>query len=711
MTKDTFSYEKINEVSRDMTFEDDGEFYKIYGFPSSQFVWDMERTFKFKNNPKKPMFESMGGIKFRKFFIEDFYFGVQNFLRSAKSDIDFSTLCTVKTNLLTEGWIGKFNFKKKNIDFDMSKLSMFCLTPREYQSRFFEFYKNNYKENSYKGCVLAGGVGSGKTYMGLAVMECRNIDTVIIISPKNAVFDVWVRSISGWRDDLANVDYKSIYNDPKVCWNSVDRGAKEKLLPFPEDCKYFIFNYECLDAAMALIEQRKGHRFGFLIDESHNFNEEDSKRCRSLLRKCRVSNAEDVLWLSATPIKGRSKEVIPMLKSLDHSLDAKSADIMSSTFKEDEGLMLVNNRIGKLSFTVERNEYMTTEEPEEIMLEVEFNENKLSTKKRERFNLPQITEDARKYAMYRKNFLFKEDNKHVKEYGDLLKAYWSVVIKTPEAEASFQEYINTLNKLRNVGDWRACNGLRSFCNEYEEVIEKTLLEDKRYITERFEYEVELFKNEPVAVKRTVESCFKRRFEALVKCVKSPKIQVSSGIDNSFYQKRSIDCFTEMVNHFAIDDVVNERSKKTVIFADNIKPIEKAARVLEKRGIKSVLVHSDTRKKMPIDKALSEFRYNDDVKVLITTFKSMGSSLGLVEADQVILLDQSYRHHVKVQAVGRVDRPGQDNRVRVINLVLKTKGIKNVSERRMEINLQSKEIADTILNSNATVIDFSEKMSA
>lgn len=678
----------------DMQFFEDDKYYYIRNFETDQFFEDASIDFNFKDSDNN-IFSSTGdGLKFKKFFILEFYKIVQELLDATHILTPWNIVMDLKRGLLEHGWINKFNIKKLNIEFDKSKLEEFNLEFRPYQNRFFNFYSKTYRESSYRGLILAAGVGAGKTAMSLGVMECRMVDTVIVVTPKNALHDVWVRSISGYKDLELGIDYPSIYKNPRKSWNSVDDiwcGTTN----FPTDCKYFIFHYEAVDRINELLEKRDCGRIGFLLDESHHFNEEDSDRSAAFIDAVGNSKSEDVIWLSATPIKAKSVEMIQMLKTLDANFDEEVSNRFRKIFEDVRGKKLASHRFETMSFLVGREEYMDTPPPIETTVYVKPKVNievtdgrsqRLFDLKSNKYVLTHISKRSLIYNTHRTKFLNNSENKHIKTYRQMLATFKENCVITEEEKKDFENYLSAINKLRIGSTYKAKKSDLKFCSQYEKNILNDILSRKGLLVKTKE-------------NKDLRDAEVNRFDFYIDVIRNVKSRSIRKAKGSFYMGLRKKCFVNLAELVDLLPFIKGNENKVVIFAEHVETIDTVVAKLEKAGIKFMKAHGEALKKIPLKTVLHEFRTNDDVRGVAATYKTMGSSLGLTEADTVILLDPSFRDYIKIQAVGRADRPGQKNRVKVINVILDTGDELNLSVRTLDINKETKKNVEEIIGRN------------
>lgn len=94
------------------------------------------------------------------------------------------------------------------------------------------------------------------------------------------------------------------------------------------------------------------------------------------------------------------------------------------------------------------------------------------------------------------------------------------------------------------------------------------------------------------------------------------------------------------------------------------------------------------------KTTTTFRKNDLVKVLVCSLKCGGTSLTLIAANRVILVDPYYNKAIEEQAFGRVKRIGQKKEMHLVRMIVNGN---TVDRRVVEMqNRKKDEISDAML---------------
>jgi SNF2 family DNA or RNA helicase len=92
-------------------------------------------------------------------------------------------------------------------------------------------------------------------------------------------------------------------------------------------------------------------------------------------------------------------------------------------------------------------------------------------------------------------------------------------------------------------------------------------------------------------------------------------------------------------------------------------------------------------------SIESFRRNDDVKVMLMTYKVGSEGLTLVEANHCICIEPWWTNAVHNQAKARIHRPGQTKEVFMHNVLVDG----SIEEKVMEICKDKDQLEDEILN--------------
>lgn len=140
-------------------------------------------------------------------------------------------------------------------------------------------------------------------------------------------------------------------------------------------------------------------------------------------------------------------------------------------------------------------------------------------------------------------------------------------------------------------------------------------------------------------------------------------QIATGLDlvsDKVEASSKLDLAVEMVQ----DNLPN----KTVIFAWHRATCNAMQSRLQSLGVECGLVHGDVK---PADRAEAVDRFqdpNDSMKVIVATIKTLGESVTLHTASDLIFLESSWTSTDMEQAADRVHRIGQSRRVSITHLL-------------------------------------------
>ena len=150
------------------------------------------------------------------------------------------------------------------------------------------------------------------------------------------------------------------------------------------------------------------------------------------------------------------------------------------------------------------------------------------------------------------------------------------------------------------------------------------------------------------------------------------------------------------------------NEKCIVFSQWDDLLAKVGTTLDTYGIKNVFCRGNVWVR---DKAIRDFTFNNDIRVIMLSSESAASGTNLTAATQVILLDPvykddannigsyEYRRNTEWQAIGRAYRMGQTKKVTVVRFIIKD----TVEEEIYKANLEednkyklSKEFMDKMI---------------
>ena len=582
-------------------------------------------------------------FSFDEYFAVDIIYAINSLLNEKGMGTSKHTLTKIRDMLMSETWLSNLN-KEYPSKLNYARLSNFIYEPLPEQKRFFEAYDQITQKYGLNGLLLAAAAGGGKTLASAMLMECLEVDQVIVVSPKNAIYRVWESTI------------KTATHNPKKCWVSGYPGE------FKGDEDYIVLNYEYLSKFNEQMHKLKGKRIGVILDESHNFNTHDSLRTR----------AQDVVWLSGTPIKALATEAIPLFRAID----PKFTPDVEARFKKifgvssERGTDILKNRLGFSLFIVEKKE--------QNLQEPEFKEIKVKIPNGEQYTLEAIAKQMYDFTQERLAY-YKSRSKEDNEFFDKCLRTFQRTLKTSTELAQFDYYSKCLKTvIRSGGDVRIAKEEIIFCNKYEHT-----------------------KIVPTLDKET-----KAEFRNVKSIIKYTKLKIMGECLGRVVGGARIACNVELCKYVDYIAVIENSPKKTIVFTSFVQVVEELQPLMEQLGLSALFVYAKTNNKLA--SIVEDFDKNENANPLIATFASLSTAVPLTMADQIIMLNQPYRSYMIEQTVARINRIGATTQAKVFNVVLDTGEKSNISSRSFDIARWSAQQVEAITGVVSS-IDFSEDM--
>lgn len=543
-------------------------------------------------------------------------------------------------------WVGKTkNIDAKPVDLkSLDKISIY--KPMQYQLDFIEHYIKAVPAFNLKGYMLDSAAGSGKTLTQLYLAHALNPEgRKVFIVPKNSVEEVWEDTI------------KDKWNDEGKVWHSLSNA------PLTLDYKYYIFHYEQLDRAYTFINsnQREFKDTYLGLDESHNFNVVASNRTQRFLDLAGLECITNVIWASGTPISKLGSECIPFIKSIDPLFTPKVEQGFRKIYGSDakRGLDILRHRIGHLKYHIASVDSVDVE-TEIIPYNVTFDD-------ANKFTMETITGELKKFMVERTEYYDTNKASYHQMYNLGLKMFQqsSDYRKDPKSFDRYTAYIKIISK---GYDPKVHNEEAQFCNHYEAKV----------------------------IMPTLPSIAKKNFKAAKSVVKYLRLKVLGETLGLLSKYRST-CFSAMIPHMNLPELIDGAKKKTIIFSSYVDVVKDIGDQLIKEGYQPLLVYGETNANLsPIVKQF----YNDpDANPLIATFQSLSTAVPLTAANRIIMTNQPFRDRIKTQAIARAARKGQDMNVDVFDVLLDTGEKENISTRNKDILEWSAEMVAAIMGTD------------
>ena len=148
----------------------------------------------------------------------------------------------------------------------------------------------------------------------------------------------------------------------------------------------------------------------------------------------------------------------------------------------------------------------------------------------------------------------------------------------------------------------------------------------------------------------------------------------------------------------IIEKVKSKKEKVVVFSYTITPLESLKVLLDKEFSKNAsLIFEGSMDLSSRNKAIENFKKSEEVFVLLCSGKIAGEGLNLVEANNVIFLNEWWNPSSNNQARDRVHRIGQTKEVMIFNLRTKNTIEESLDLILKEKNYITKEVIEGMIN--------------
>lgn len=624
----------------------------VRGVPADVMSRDIKKLWA-SNRVNAFMFTHLdkNSFTFPAFFAPDIVYMLDQLTEVPRLGVARKTLSKIKDILLTESWLAKTQVLPPS-KLNRAKLSELIYDPLDFQDEFFTHYDIDTQQYGLNGYLFAGAAGSGKTYSSLALTNCLDVDLVVVVCPKPALNTVWETSV------------KELFKTPQTYWIS----SNDKELVGTE--RFIIGHYESLERVAELVARFKGRRIAVILDESHYLNTATSLRTNRFIDMCRDIDSKNIVWLSGTPIKAMSSESIPLLRCIDPLFTPDVEYRFKKIFKDsnDKAVAILNNRIGIISFKVEKKR-LDLQPP--IMKEI-----KVKIPNGAEYTLRAIKEKMTAFISERHNYYGSRKEDDERFYAECL-ATFAKTLRSRADELEFNQYkaavkLIIANRAREVPDEMM------FCNRFEKTkIIPTLSPDA----------AKQFKETKSIIKYLH---LKIQGECLGRIVGGSRMQVH----------------VDMIPYIPFADVCETTEKKTVVFTAFVNVVEDLMKSLPEQGLKPVSVYGKTN--VNLSATVSNFAKNEEINPLVATYASLSTAVPLTMADTMILVDSPFRDYILQQTISRIHRLGATTQTYVYTVTLDTGDEVNISTRSTDILKWSQKQVEDIMGIKSPFV-FTDEM--
>jgi len=618
-----------------------GDSYRINGFPVEAFNKKLKKFYN--TNKLQKLYNVVGmnwfskkhkDIKINKFFIPEIVFLLNKFKYYKLAD-----------TLTEETWYRSTLHPElfpNNVKMDRIKKEM-NLTLKKHQEEFILKYDIIKNTMQLYGALLAFDQGLGKTLTSLALMTALGKEKIIIFAPKSTLAAVWEDHIDGFYKKKKRV---FIVNRDKLSM----------------DYDFFIFNYESMDKITPIINDlaKISERVGLIVDESHNFLRKSSNRTSFLIDFREAIFCEDVLLMSGTPIKALGVEIIPMLFILDRFFNVEAMDIFKKALGVNTiiGTDIIRNRLHMMMHRKMKTEVLSLPEKTEETIRIKTpNGNEFTLENIKKLVIVFVKERERyhksKYIEYNEKF------DKVIDYADK-----SSLGKTRD----FAKFVLDIEYLRNK--------VVSLMNEQDR--------EKIFFVNRFEKEVLI---------PSLPKDLKKQYTEVKSAVKYLNLKIRGEVIGALLMRLRIKMTTSLIAHAGLRQIINDASKKTIIFTSYVDTIEVAYDWLKEIGFDPISIYGKNSKN--VSSILKSFRESKK-NPLVASLQTISTGVTLVEANTMVFLNRPFRYTEYAQASDRIYRIGQDTPVFIFTILLDTGDSPNLSTSADDITQWSKDMFESMV---------------
>lgn len=653
-----------NSVIGNIEVSESNKYITLHGFNGHRLIDAINKawgTSKISNN----IFHSATyiAVKFHKFFLMDIIYTLEKLIDEPKVPVSRRSLRIAVSKLkeLTE-LRAVFQPGVDNSLIDRNAVNLFKVSPLPWQSEYLDIYSDRLLKYKLKGHLLDAKPGTGKTIASLILMESLKADTIIVVSPKNAVIDVW-------KETLDN-KYK---NTPKY-FHSLSG------LPPTLGQHVYVIHYEYIPKFLEYLSKvNVGDlgKVGLVLDESHNFNEINSQRTQSLIELTK-KYVHYSLWMSGTPIKALGKEVIPLLHCIDPLFDEDCEKSFAAVFgkNSERALDILANRIGILSHTVKK---------EDVVSDVKLYryQANVTLKNGDDYTLPVIRLKMKAFIEERSKF-YKENMKSFEEdykYG--IELYRNSIKGRSQEIKLLDDYLSKVRDIKKGWDPYTMKDISRYCNTFERTKIIPMLPND--IKKAFRKAKSVYKY----VNLTIMG------ECLGSILGKARTQCNVDIASNLGTMRLIPLnYGPDLGLMTLDEILTNAKKKTIMFTSFVEVVTTLKAKLMEDQYRPAVVFGETNKDLP--KIVESFDKEDAVNPLVATFQSLSTAVPLIMANTIIMLNIPFRDKDYVQAVARAHRKGQTEDVYVIDVLLDTGDVPNISTRSKDIATEAAQMVAKIM---------------
>lgn len=627
---------------------------------------------------------SYSRLVFSMFYLPDFYHAINTLLtdpkfkrriRSGRELLAIRTelekiplIANIKIINETEhNRIPKIDKSKLNKIFNNIKLF-------DYQDKFIDDCIWKSKLLGLNGYLLDAGAGTGKTILSISLAEMLDSDTIIVISPKKAVNDVWDETIT------------RIYKEPQPYSMSLPiLHGSSKPAGFDINDRFIVCHYESLGKLNDYLNSIKipNKRYFVVLDECHSLNSHNSERSIQFRELVSKINPIFCLWMSGTPIKALGTETMTMFATIDRLFDKSVYKSFLKVFGIS-GVYAISVMAHRLQLV--RSEIKT----QGSGVEQFTHKVKVTLQNGTDYTLKTISNKMIDYVKERKAYYQKNAKQYEEDFFRSIDVYISEVSRSRGDTARFRsELEDYLSKAKTLH-----NGYSPTDPKHKQyVIECNHYEDK-VIIPRLPNDVKKVFRKAKSVYKYVELTIMG--EALGNILGKARSRCNADMVKQLVADAKVISEDGEIYQSNLPDLILNAQAKTIIFTDYVEVVKETEYQLKLKGFKPISIFGETTSGNGLALQTKIFKEDSEINPLITTYKTLSEAVPLTEANRVIFLNLPFRSGTYEQAVKRANRIGQTLDVDLFEVTLDTGEEPNISTRNEDILKWSEEQVALIL---------------
>ena len=635
--------------------EEDGNFVVIHGSVINNLTNFIKKEYGHSPSFCDNMFteQGVGMIRVHKFFIPELIYILNKGTEDGYSPSKFSKL----QNLLIENTWYKDTQKTIDSAVDLNVLAKLGRTPLPHQLEFIrDVYWQRKTALHLNGYLLSLDTGLGKSTTSIMLKECLHKKHAIIIAPLTVARNVWPVEI----DDTVH--------DAKI-WTIAD-----PIEQLNSTVDYIVINYEFIGKLIPLVRTLVNPKETMVIvDECHNFKDIHAKRTVELIELCKTHKFDDILLMSATPIKALGVECLPIFNILDKFYDTEVEDKLRKLCRY-VSLMneLLCNRLGFIMFRKLKSEVLELPDKHEEELKVKIaNGND--------YTLDTVRKLVIEYTTQRLAYYKEHEDEYVKKMEDILDYYAKYCLK-PADKPAYLSYRKMLTEVRGL--FQSRKGV-------------FLTPDVRELIQS----VNQYENKVIIP--SLPNNLKKDFRDAKSVYKYIKFKVLGEVIGNLLTRLRIAMTTDLIGK-QILDIINTAEKRTILFSSYTDSLETAEQYCKRNKLNPMVIDGTNSKQ--VRALLDKFKADPSINPLIASTKVLSTGHTIVECNTVIFLNVPFRSVDYYQASDRVYRIGQDADVYIYKLILDTGSKPNLSTRMQDILQWSKEQFTQLIGDDGNLIE-------